>query len=100
MDQLLGDLVKKWVDCYRKASDRSVPMASLPWDCPNKGLASPTVQTCQRGDCGCKQSFTFVVKNAYMVQLSRRLKNKIDELTEKCLIKFQGNLEGQFTDGH
>ena len=47
MDQLLGELLKKWVDCYRKVSDGSVPMASLPWDCPNKGLAS-TVQSCQR----------------------------------------------------
>ena len=35
---------KKGVDCYRKVTDGSVPMASLPWDCPNKGLAS-TVQS-------------------------------------------------------
>ena len=59
MDQLLGDVVKKWVDCYRKASDRSLPMTSLPWDCPNKGLASSTVQTCLRRESWLETRFHF-----------------------------------------
>ena len=83
MDQLLGELVKKGVDCYRKVSDGSVPMASLPWDCPNKGLAS-TVQSRQR-----RESKVFLCCHGEKFETHFRQRTTSSTFNEDIFVMFQ-----------